>query len=48
MGAEQVQGYVYSKPVAAAEIPATIRSIKASLRKRIYLPPVAKPARRPA
>jgi diguanylate cyclase (GGDEF)-like protein len=48
MGAEQVQGYVYSKPVAAAEIPATVRAIKASLRKRFHLPPIAKPDRRPA
>lgn len=48
MGAEQVQGFVYSRPVAAAEIPATVRSIKASLRKRLHLPPAATPDRRPA
>ena len=48
MGAERVQGYVYSKPVAAAEIPAVVRLIKASLRKPIHLPPIAKPDRRPA
>ncbi len=44
MGAERVQGYVYSRPVTAAEIPAVVRSLKASFRA----PPVAKPERRPA
>jgi predicted signal transduction protein with EAL and GGDEF domain len=48
MGAEQVQGYVYSRRVTAAEIPATVRAIKASLRKRVHLPPISKPDRRPA
>lgn len=48
MGAEQVQGYVYSRPIAAAEIPATVRSIKASLRKKLHLPANVKPDRRPA
>ena len=47
MGAEQVQGYVYSRPVTAAEIPAVVRLIKASLRKKFHLP-VVKPDRRPA
>lgn len=48
MGAEQVQGYVYSKPVSAAEIPATVRSIKASHAKQFKFLPVAKTTRRPA
>ena len=48
MGAEQVQGYVYSRPVTAAEIPAAVRSIKSSLRKKFHLPPIVKPDRRPA
>jgi diguanylate cyclase (GGDEF)-like protein len=48
MGAEQVQGFIYSRPVAAAEVPAVVRLIKASLRKRIHLPSVARPDRRPA
>lgn len=47
MGAEQVQGYVYSRPVTAAEIPAVVRLIKASVRKKFHLP-VVKPDRRPA
>jgi diguanylate cyclase (GGDEF)-like protein len=33
MGAEHVQGYVFSKPVTAAEVPAVVRSIKQSYRK---------------
>jgi diguanylate cyclase (GGDEF)-like protein len=44
MGAERVQGYVYSRPVTAAEIPAVMQTLKASFRA----PPVAKPERRPA
>ncbi len=38
MGAEHVQGYVYSKPVAAAQIPAVVRSIKTAYSKRLLLP----------
>ena len=48
MGADQVQGYVYSRPIAAAEVPAVVQSIKASLRKRLHSPQIAKPDRRPA
>ncbi len=48
MGAEQVQGYVYSKPVSAAEIPAAVQSIKALHSKQFKFLPVAKTSRRPA
>jgi EAL domain-containing protein (putative c-di-GMP-specific phosphodiesterase class I) len=48
MGAEQVQGYVYSRPVTAADIPDTVGAIKASIHKKLHLPPVVKPDRRPA
>ena len=39
MGAEQVQGYVYSKPVAAAQIPAVVQSIKTTYSNQLLLPP---------
>jgi diguanylate cyclase (GGDEF)-like protein len=47
LGADHVQGFVYSRPVAAAEIPATVRSIKGSYNKRAQMP-IVKPDRRPA
>ncbi len=42
MGAEHVQGYVYSRPVAAADIPAVVRSIKAAYSKQSKLLPAAR------
>jgi len=42
MGAEHVQGYVYSKPVAAAEIPAIVRSIKTAFSKRLKMLPATR------
>jgi diguanylate cyclase (GGDEF)-like protein len=35
MGADRVQGYVFSRPVSAAEIPAAVLSIQASNLKRV-------------
>ena len=48
MGAEQVQGYVYSPPVAAADIPAVVRSIKAAYSKQSKLLPAARTRSHPA
>jgi diguanylate cyclase (GGDEF)-like protein len=42
MGAEHVQGYVYSRPVAAADIPTVVRSIKAAYSKQSKLLPGAR------
>ena len=47
MGADRVQGYFFSKPVAAAEIPSAVLSIQESYRKRIQLPPLPITERRP-
>ncbi|MBZ0260218.1 MAG: hypothetical protein K8F90_06450 [Hyphomicrobiales bacterium] len=42
MGAEKVQGYVYSKPVADSEIHSVLRSIEAAHFKALnYLPDAA-------
>lgn len=48
MGAEHVQGYVYSRPVAAADIPAVVRSIKAAYSKQSKLLPAARTRSHPA
>jgi diguanylate cyclase (GGDEF)-like protein len=48
MGAEHVQGYVYSRPVAAAEVPAVVRSIKAAYSKQFKLLPGARVQGHPA
>ena len=48
MGAEHVQGYVYSRPVAAADIPAVVRSIKAAYSKQYKLLPAARTRSHPA
>jgi EAL domain-containing protein (putative c-di-GMP-specific phosphodiesterase class I) len=41
MGADRVQGYVFSKPVAAAEVPAAVQLILASYKRKIEMPPVS-------
>jgi EAL domain-containing protein (putative c-di-GMP-specific phosphodiesterase class I) len=48
MGADRVQGYVFSKPVAAADVPAAVQSIQASYQKKTQTPPIAETERRPA
>ena len=48
MGAEHVQGYVFSRPVAAAEVPAVMRSLKASYSKQLKSLPNARTQGQPA
>ena len=48
MGADRVQGYVFSKPVAAADVPAAVQSIQASYQKQIEMPQISETDRRPA
>ena len=42
MGADQVQGYVFSKPVAAAEVFAVVHSIQDTFHERFRMPPLSK------
>jgi diguanylate cyclase (GGDEF)-like protein len=48
MGVEHVQGYVYSRPVAAADVPAVVQSIKAAYSKQSKLLPAARTRSHPA
>jgi EAL domain-containing protein (putative c-di-GMP-specific phosphodiesterase class I) len=48
MGADRVQGYVFSKPVAAADVPAAVQSIQDSNQKQFERPPVPETERHPA
>ncbi|HEX7109701.1 MAG TPA: EAL domain-containing protein [Aestuariivirga sp.] len=48
MGADRVQGYVFSKPVAAADVPAAVQSIQAWYQKQTQMLPIPETDRRPA
>jgi diguanylate cyclase (GGDEF)-like protein len=48
MGADRVQGYVFSKPVAAADVPAAVQSIQEWYQKQTQMLPIPETDRRPA